>query len=136
MTTLIITGNLTKDAEVKTDKNGRNYVLLNIAENYYKRDNKGKVIKDAKGHYETLETFFHSVFVYEDGGALTASKLKKGQAIKVFCSAKLMILKDENDYDQNAIERLKAYHIDTDPFKKSSETDDIASDETSNDIPV
>ena len=37
MTTLITIGNLTKDAEVKTTKNGRKYVLLQIAENIYKR---------------------------------------------------------------------------------------------------
>ena len=136
MTTLITIGNLTKDAEVKATKDGRNYVLLQIAENIYKRDENGKVVKDAEGKYETLQTIYYSVFVNDKTGALSASKLEKGQAIKVIGKAKINIVKDANGYDQYLIDRITAYSIDTDPFKKLAETDDLASDEEMDNIPL
>lgn len=136
MTTLIITGNLTKDAEVKTTENGRNYVLLQLAENVYQRDTEGKIIKNEEGHYETLQTMYYSIFVNENGGALTASNLQKGQAIKVIGKAKINIVKDKNGYDQNIIDRVTAYSIDTDPFKKLEESAEMATEEDVNDIPL
>lgn len=136
MTTLITIGNLTKDAEVKATKDGRNYVLLQLAENIYKRDENGKIVKDAEGKYETLQTMYYSVFVNDRTGALSASKLEKGQAIKVIGKAKIDVEKDKNGFDQYIINRITAYSIDTDPFKKLSETDTLVSDEEMDDIPL
>ena len=136
MTTLITIGNLTKDAEVKSTKDGRSYVLLQLAENIYKRDENGKIIKNAEGQYETLQTMFYSVFVNDKTGALTASKLKKGQAIKVIGKARIDIEKDENNFDKYVIDRITAYSIDTDPFKKLSDGAELASSQEVDDIPL
>lgn len=136
MTTLITIGNLTKDAEVKTTSDGRNYVLLQLAENIYKRDDNGKIVKNAEGHYETLQTMFYSVFVNDKGGALTASKLAKGQTIKVIGRAKIIVEKDANGYDKYVIDRITASYIDTDPFNNLSEAEELASDEEVSDIPL
>lgn len=135
MTTLITTGNLTRDAEEKTSKDGRKYVLLQVAENIYKRDENGTIIKNAEGHNETLQTMFYSVFVHEKAGALTASKLKKGETIKVVGKAKINIEKDANDFDKYVIDSISAYSIDTDPFRKSSE-EEVSLNEEVTDTPL
>lgn len=136
MTTIITIGNLTKDAEVKTTTDGRSYVLLQLAENIYQRDDNGKIIKNAEGHYQTLQTMYYSVFVNDKTGALTASKLKKGAAVKVVGRAKIKIQKDANGYDQYLIDRISATYIDTDPFKKLPEANEMATDEEVADIPL
>lgn len=131
MTTFITTGNLTKDAEVKTSEDGRSYVLLSLAENIFKRDEKGKVLKNAEGHYETQQTMFYSIFVSEKGGALSASSLTKGQAIKVFATPKIKIEKDARGYDRYVIDSLRAFKIDTNPYQNAPE-EELAGD----DIPL
>lgn len=128
MTTIITIGNLTKDAEVKTTKDGRKYVLLQIAENIYKRDNNGKILKDENGKYVTLQTMYYSIFVHQNG-ALEASILEKGTAIKVIGKAKIRIEKSADNYDNYIIDSISAYSIDTDPFKKLSEADELVSDD-------
>lgn len=130
MTTLITIGNLTKDAQVKSSKNGKEYVLLNIVENIYKRDENGKILKDEKGHYVTLQTMFYSVFVYDNAGALTASNLKQGHAVKVIGRAKIRVEKDSNNYNQNIIDSITAFSIDTDPFNQLSESEGCESEMT------
>ena len=127
MTILITTGNLTKDAEVKTANDGKKYVLFQIAENVYKRDTNGKILKDAEGKYISSQTMFYSVFVNDKTGALTASALIKGQAVKMIGKARIKLEKDSNGYDQYIINGISALNIDTDPFNKLSETDNMAS---------
>ena len=102
MTTYITIGNLTKDAEQKTT-DGRNYIILRLAENDYERDNNGKIIKDENGHYKVKQTRFHSVFVNEKAGALTASALKKGNPVKIIGKPKFEIVKGTDGFDQNVI---------------------------------
>ena len=79
---------------------------------------------------------YYSVFVNESTGALSASSLKKGHAIKVIGTAKIRIEKDIDGYNMYIIDRISASFIDTDPFKLLSETDNIASDEDVTDIPL
>ncbi len=136
MTTTIIIGNLTKDAEVKTAQNGRKYVLLQLAENIRKRDEKGNFVKDANGHYENAQSFYWSVFVNDGNSALTASELKAGKAIKVIGRAKINIEKNADGYNKYVIDRIVATSIDTDPFKELSDPEELASDEDLNDIPL
>lgn len=133
MTTLITIGNLTKNADVKTTKDGRKYVLLQIADNIYKKDEKGIKIKNAEGHFETLQTRYFSVFVHEKAGALSVASLEKGHAVKVIGNPKIVIVKDSDGYEKNVIDSITAYSIDVDPFNNLSETDTIAS---SNDMPI
>ena len=122
MTTLITIGNLTKDAKTMKSSNGKDYVLLNIAENIFKRDENGKIVKDENGNSITLQTMYYSVFVNEHSGiALSASNLKKGNAIKVIGKANIDIQKDENGFDQIIVESISAFSIDTDPFNKIAE---------------
>lgn len=128
MTTLITIGNLTRDAEVKRTKDGRNYVLLQIADNVYKKDEKGNKIKNAEGHFETLETRYFSVFVHEKAGALTVSSLQKGHAVKVIGNPKIVIVKDSDGYEKNVIDSISAYSVDADPFNNLSDTA-VSSDE-------
>lgn len=123
MTTIIITGNLTKDAITKTSKNGSEYVLLNIAENIFKRDNNGNILKDENGHSQTLQTNYFTVFVNDKAGALSASKLAKGQTIKVVGKAKINIGSGSNGYPINVIDSISAYSIDDDPYGSSDEDD-------------
>lgn len=123
MTTIIITGNLTKDAITKTSKNGSDYVLLNIAENIFKRDNNGNILKDQNGYNQTLQTNYFTVFVNDKAGALSASKLAKGQTIKVVGKAKINIESDSNGYPINVIDSISAYSIDTDPYRNSEDDD-------------
>jgi len=123
MTTIIITGNLTKDAITKTSKNGSDYVLLNMAENIFKRDNNGNILKDDNGHNQTLQTNYFTVFVNDKAGALSASKLAKGQTIKVVGKAKINIESDSNGYPINVIDSISAYSIDTDPYGNSDVDD-------------
>ena len=136
MTMIITTGNLTKDAEVKATKDGRKYVLFQIAENIYKRDNNGKILKDTDGKYITLQTMFYSIFVNDQAGALTASELTKGQIVKVIGKARIEITKDDNGYDKYVINGISASHIDTDPFNKLSENDEMVSDEELSEVPA
>ena len=131
MTTLITIGNLTRDAEVKATKDGRKYVLLQIADNVYKKDDKGDKIKNAAGHFETLQTRFFSVFVHEKAGALAVSSLQKGHAVKVIGNPKIVIVKDSDGFEKNVIDSITAYSIDSDPFNKLSETSEIATNEVS-----
>ena len=118
MTTIITTGNLTKDAITKTSSDGSNYVLLNLAENIYKRDLNGDIEKDENGHYKTIQTNYFSVFVNNKADSLTASNLKQGQSIKVVGKAKINIGSGSNGYPINVIDSISAYSIDTDPFGK------------------
>lgn len=136
MTTIITIGNLTKDAEVKTTRDGRRYVLLQVAENIRKRDDKGEYIKDANGHFQNEKSFYWSVFVNDGNNALTVSELKAGKAIKVVGRAKINIEKDADGYDKYVVDRIVAKYIDIDPFKQLADTDNMASDEDLNDEPV
>ena len=125
MATMIITGNLTKDAETKTSDTGK-YVLLQVAENIAKRDEKGDIMKDENGHTIAAKTFFYSVFVNKKDVAFDAQNLKKGHAVKVFATPRIEVEKDANGYDRYILESLNAYGIDTDPFSKLKESDIMA----------
>ncbi len=120
MTTIITTGNLTKDAITKTDKNGNDYVLLNLAENIYKRDTEGKIVKDENGFGVKLDSFYYSIFVNDKAGALSASKLEKGQSIKVVGKANIKKESDANNHIQYIIDSISAYSIDTDPYRSNT----------------
>ena len=125
MTTIITTGNLTKDAITKTSSDGSAYVLLSLAENIYKRDLNGEIEKDENGHYKTTQTNYFSVFVNNKADSLTTSNLKQGQAIKVIGKAKINIASDSDGYPINVIDSISAYSIDTDPFGKLNDDSDI-----------
>ena len=86
MTTMIVTGRLTKDAATHTDKMGNEYILLALAENIRKRNDNGEFFKNEKGHWECYPPRFHSVFVR---GKLTemVTYLPKGQLITVEANA-------------------------------------------------
>lgn len=136
MATYITIGNLTKDAEQHATEDGRNYVVLRIAENDYERDRKGQIIKDENGRYKTKQTRYHSVFVSEKAGALSASKLGKGDPVKVIGKPKFNIVKDSDNFDQNIFTSISAYKIDTEIFKNKSEEEVIASEEEVEDTPL
>ena len=97
---------------------------------------RGNLIKDANGHYENAQSFYWSVFVNDNGFALTAAELKAGQAIKVIGRGKINIEKDADGYDKYVLNRIVATYIDTDPFKQLSEAEEMVSDEELDDIPL
>lgn len=132
MTTVIIIGNLTKDAEVKETKEGRKYVLLQLAENIRKRDDKGEFIKDDNGHYENAATYYHSIFVNRGEAVLQAMDLKTGEPIKVIGTAKFKVIQDDNEYEHYILDRVVGNYIDKNPFAKSESSVDesIPFDET------
>lgn len=127
MATIIVTGNLTKDAETKTNNSGK-YVLLQVAENIAKRDEKGEVMKDKNGHTVNAQTFFHSVFVNKKSVAFDVQNLKSGHAIKVFATPRFKIEKDANGYDRYILESLNAHYVDINPFAKLEESDEMATE--------
>ncbi len=135
MTFMIVTGNLTQDAQIKSIE-GRNYVLLRVAENIYSRDEKGEFIRDENNHKVASSTYFHSVFVNNGNVAFLAQNLKSGDPVKVSGIVKLGIQKDENGYDQYVLNHIVARYIDTNPFDKPSEELNKESDEKLVDIPL
>ena len=123
MALLTFTGNLTQNAELRTHE-GRNYVLLRVAENIRKRNEKGEIERDINGHPINMATYFHSVFVNKGDIAFQVQNLKSGDPIKVSGIAKLKIIKDEEGYDQYVVERIVARYVDTDPFNRSEADND------------
>ncbi len=116
MASITITGNLTKDAQLKTGKNDQPYVILRIAENIPK-PSKGKILKENANQQFDQETFFHSVFVNEPQMIDITKDLKKGQAIKVTGRANVSTEKDNSGFDQNVLKSIKASSINLEPFK-------------------
>ena len=134
-TTLITTGNLTENARIMDDKQGRKYVLLRLASNEYQRDAKGEIVRDENNYPVSKKTTYYSIFVSEKAGALTASNLEKGQAIKVVGKANMKTFKNSDNHEINQIESIRAYSIDTDPYKKLSESETFVPEEEMDDIP-
>jgi Single-stranded DNA-binding protein len=133
MSTIIITGNLTKDADVRTTEKGRKYLLLQLAENIRKRDDKGEFVKDQNGHYENAQTFYHSVFINNSEAVLQGMELKSGTPIKVAGTARFKIQKGANGYDEYVLDRIIGNYIDTDPFGKMDDAA-LASDREMEDV--
>jgi len=133
MSTYITIGNLTKDAEQKTTSDGREYIILRVADNDYKRDQSGKIERDQNGHYVTNQNRYLTVFVSEKAGALSASKLKKGAPVKVIGKPSFEVQKDAEGYDQYILKSISAYKLDTEPFKDKPEDEVIASEEAAAD---
>jgi single-stranded DNA-binding protein len=130
MATYITIGNLTKDAEQKTTSDGREYVILRIADNDYKRNQDGKIEKDQNGHYITTQDRYLTVFVNEKAGALSASKLKKGHPIKIIGKPSFEVEKNAEGYDQYVLKSISAYKLDLEPFKNKSQDEVIEAEES------
>ena len=133
MTTISFIGNLTKDVERKITKDGRKYLLLQVAENIRKKDDNGNFIKDEAGHYVSSKTIFHSVFVNDGKAVMQAIDLKKGNPVKVFGVAKFSVEKDSDGYDRYVLGSTSALSIDANPFGQNDE--ELASDAELEDIP-
>lgn len=117
MTTLSFTGNLTANPLKKQTQNQQPYYLLQVAENIRKRE-RGAFIKDAKGHFVTVATYFHSVFVFNPILCSQIQNLTVGAPISLNAILKLKVVKGEDNYDRNQIDSLVATSINTAPFRK------------------
>ena len=80
MPMIIFTGNLTQDAE-RRNHEGRDYVLLRVAENIRKRNKQGEIERDAAGRPINAATHYYSVFVNKSGIAFQVQKLKAGAMV-------------------------------------------------------
>lgn len=134
MAIITFTGNLTKDAVLHTYE-GRKYILLQVAENIRKKNDKGEYEKDAEGHFISVATYYHSVFVNNGNLAFQVQDLKKGDPIRISGIAQLKIIKDSNNYDQYSLDSIVARWVDTNPFNTPTESDVLTSETIPDDIP-
>ena len=110
---------LTKEPLTNQTADGKNYYLLRLAHNVFKRDEKGDYIKDEKDYKVVAQTNYISVFAHSGcDGVLDLSGLKPGDLVRISGQAKFKTQLDENNYEQSVLTSVTASKINTNPFDK------------------
>lgn len=110
-------GNLVANPVKSTSKEGKPYFRLQVAENIRKKV-EGDYVKDEKGHFVNEASYFHSVFVFDATICFEIQHLQKGAPIFLKGIAQFKTQKDKNGYEQYVLEKIRATHVNVNPFEK------------------